>query len=70
MAFKGAISEGFSTIVQPAAIAGPTLQAIWFSGQFHGVIIPQTPIGSRATSVVPNMCSNSKSASTARAVAR
>ena len=27
-AFSGAISEGFSTIVQPAAIAGPTLAAI------------------------------------------
>jgi len=49
MASSGAISEGFSTIVQPAASAGPTLQVIWFSGQFHGVIRPTTPIGSLTT---------------------
>ncbi len=29
-------SDGFSSMVQPAASAGATLQAIWFSGQFHG----------------------------------
>ncbi len=46
---SGAISLGFSTIVQPAASAGPTLQAIWFSGQFQGVISPTTPMGSRVT---------------------
>jgi hypothetical protein len=34
----GAISEGFSTTVQPAAMAGATLQTIWLSGQFQGVI--------------------------------
>ena len=28
MAFKGAISDGFNTIVQPAARAGATLQVI------------------------------------------
>ena len=70
MAFSGATSDGFSTIVQPAASAGATLQAIWFSGQFQGVIIPHTPTGSRTISVVPIARSNSKSASTARAVAR
>ena len=43
---KGAISDGFSTMVQPTASAGATLQAIWFIGQFHGVMKPQTPIGS------------------------
>jgi hypothetical protein len=43
---SGATSEGFSTIVQPAASAGPTFSAIWFIGQFHGVIMPTTPIGS------------------------
>ena len=48
----GATSEGFSTIVQPAAIAGATLQTIWLSGQFHGVISAQTPIGSLTTMVV------------------
>jgi hypothetical protein len=26
-----------STIVQPAASAGATLQATWLTGQFHGV---------------------------------
>ena len=57
---NGAISLGFSTIVQPAASAGATLQAIWFSGQFHGVISAQTPIGSRTIVVVPLRFSNSK----------
>ena len=47
MALSGASSEGFSTMVQPAASAGPTLAQIWFIGQFHGVIMPTTPIGSR-----------------------
>ena len=46
MADNGAISEGFSTIVQPAASAGITLRVTWFIGQFHGVIRPQTPTGS------------------------
>ena len=44
---SGASSDGFSTIVQPAASAGPTLAQTWFIGQFHGVIMPTTPIGSR-----------------------
>ena len=64
MAFKGATSDGFRTIVQPAARAGATLQAIWLSGQFHGVISAHTPIGSRTTSVVPISSSKSNSAST------
>ena len=42
----GAISLGFRTTVQPAASAGATLQTIWFSGQFHGVIRAATPTGS------------------------
>jgi hypothetical protein len=42
---SGAISEGFSTIVQPARIAGMTFSTIWFIGQFHGVISAQTPMG-------------------------
>ena len=45
-ALRGAISEGLSTMVHPVAIAGATLQAIWLSGQFQGVIIPTTPAGS------------------------
>ena len=52
---NGAISEGFSTMVQPVASAGATLQAIWFSGQFHGVISAQTPIGSLTIRVVPRV---------------
>ena len=55
----GAISDGFSTTVQPAAIAGATLQTIWLSGQFHGVISAQTPIGSLTTMVVPRRSVNS-----------
>ena len=54
MAFSGAISLGLSTIVQPAASAGSTLHAIWFTGQFHGVIMPHTPTGSFVTSVLPS----------------
>ena len=42
----GAISDGLSIIVHPVANAGTTLRAIWFIGQFHGVINPHTPIGS------------------------
>src|SRR5882724_5849267 len=45
----GVNSDGFRSMVQPAASAGATLQAIWFSGQFHGVIMPMTPTGSRTT---------------------
>ena len=48
IAFSGATSVGLSTTVQPAASAGATLHMIWLTGQFHGVIRPQTPIGSRA----------------------
>src|SRR6266446_9773699 len=60
-ALSGAISDGFSTMVQPAAKAGTTLQAIWFIGQFHGVMKPHTPTGSLAMSVVPRRLSNEKS---------
>src|ERR1700744_4329201 len=49
----GAISDGFRIMVQPAASAGTTLQAIWLIGQFHGVIMPTTPIGSFAMACVP-----------------
>ena len=58
IAENGAISEGFNTIVQPVAMAGTTLQAIWLIGQFHGVMKAQTPIGSCVTSVVPRKSSN------------
>ena len=46
IADSGDSSEGLSTIVQPVAIAGMTFSAIWFIGQFQGVISAQTPIGS------------------------
>ena len=46
IADSGDSSEGFSTIVQPVASAGMTFSAIWFIGQFHGVISAHTPIGS------------------------
>ena len=59
MALKGATSEGLRTIVQPAAIAGATLQAIWLIGQFHGVMNPHTPAGSLIILLVPRSCSNS-----------
>src|ERR1700746_3318270 len=42
----GVNSDGLRIMVQPAASAGATLQAIWFSGQFQGVIMPTTPTGS------------------------
>src|SRR5437773_9785542 len=58
IAFSGAISDGFSTIVQPAASAGATLQVIWLIGQFHGVMKPQTPTGSRTIAVDPRTSSN------------
>jgi hypothetical protein len=57
-ALSGATSLGLSTMVQPAASAGSTLQAIWLTGQFHGVISPHTPIGSRRMSVEPRSRSN------------
>ncbi len=45
-ALSGAISDGLRTIVQPAARAGATFEAIRNSGQFQGVIRTQTPTGS------------------------
>ncbi len=53
MPLIGAISLGFSTMVQPAASAGATLQTIWLSGQFQGVIRAATPTGSLTTMVPP-----------------
>ena len=43
---RGAISEGFNTMVQPVAMAGIAFNTIWFIGQFQGVIKAVTPIGS------------------------
>ena len=49
---------GLSTMVQPAASAGPTLQVTWFIGQFHGASRAHTPTGSRMMRVVPQSCSS------------
>jgi hypothetical protein len=46
------------------------LQAIWLTGQFHGVIRPHTPIGSLAIIVVPRCSLKWYSFSTANAVCR
>jgi hypothetical protein len=54
-------------IVQPTASAGATLQQIWLSGQFHGVIMPTTPIGSFTSRVLPSSLLGSKSGSNLRA---
>ena len=61
----GAISDGFSTTVQPAASAGTTFSVTWFIGQFHGVIRPHTPIGSR-TMRSPGFFSSSGSSNSKR----
>ncbi len=57
-------------MVLPVAIAGNTLQAIWLMGQFHGVIRPQTPMGSLTTRVLPCSSSNWNFFSASMAVAR
>ncbi len=66
IALSGATSDGLSTMVQPAAMAGATLAAIWFNGQFQGVMKAQTPMGSETTEVVPICSSNSYSWRAAR----
>src|SRR3954463_10763713 len=48
---KGVAEAGFSTIVQPAASAGPHLRVIIAAGKFHGVMAAQTPIGSFVTTI-------------------
>jgi hypothetical protein len=47
--------ELLELVAQPRARRAPgaTLQAIWFIGQFHGVISAQGPMGSLTISVVP-----------------
>ena len=42
---SGVSCAGFITIVQPAAIAGPTLRVPIAIGKFQGVIIRQGPTG-------------------------
>ncbi len=48
---SGVSLAGLSTIVQPAASAGPALRRIIADGKFHGVIAAQTPIGCLITTV-------------------
>ena len=47
----GVSSEGLTTIVQPAASAGPTLRVIIAAGKFQGVIAAVTPIGCFSTTM-------------------
>ena len=46
---NGVCVAGFSTIVQPAASAGPALRVIMAAGKFHGVMAATTPTGWRRT---------------------
>ena len=39
-------SDGLITAVQPAASAGASFQLVSVSGEFHGVMIATTPLGS------------------------
>ena len=39
-------SEGLTTTVQPAANAGASFQLVKVRGEFHGVMIATTPLGS------------------------
>ncbi len=57
---NGATSDGFSTMVQPVAMAGATLQTIWLSGQFQGGDEGADTIGSLTIIVGPRSSSNLK----------
>ncbi len=48
---SGVSSAGLTTMVQPAARAGPTLRVIIALGKFQGVIAATTPIGSFRTTM-------------------
>lgn len=49
---NGVSLGGLMTTEQPAASAGAILRVIMAAGKFHGVIIPQTPMGSRIVMTV------------------
>ena len=50
-AFTCAVCPGiFMTVVQPAASAGASDRMRSATGEFHGTLIPATPIGSRTNS--------------------
>ena len=46
---QGVCPAGLTTMVHPAARAGPALRVIMDEGKFHGVMAAQTPIGSLTT---------------------
>jgi hypothetical protein len=45
---SGVNAAGFSTIVFPAASAGPIFQLVNMRGKFHGTMQPTTPTGWRS----------------------
>ena len=47
---SGVALAGLTMLVQPAAIAGPSLRVIIAAGKFQGVIAAVTPTGWRSTS--------------------
>ena len=47
-AVNDVVSAGLSTTVFPQASAGAIFHAAIIKGKFHGMICPQTPIGSGA----------------------
>ena len=49
-AVSGVALAGLTTLVQPAASAGPSLRVSIAAGKFHGVIAAVTPTGWRSTS--------------------
>ena len=49
-AVSGVALAGLTMLVQPAAIAGPSLRVIIAAGKFQGVIAAVTPTGWRRTS--------------------
>ena len=50
-AVSGVWLAGFTTMLQPAASAGPALRVIMAAGKFQGVMAAQTPIGSLSTTI-------------------
>ncbi len=48
---KGVAEAGLTTMVQPAANAGPTLRVIMALGKFQGVIAAHTPTGCLITRI-------------------
>ena len=51
IAVSGVALAGLTTLVQPAASAGPSLRVIIAAGKFQGVIAAVTPTGWRSTRI-------------------